>query len=97
MTPNITQLLKVVEDSIDIRTTIRKFIYRLPTDKDKFKYAVKVVDLGADLHDKMAAVIVEAWETIFTDGLWHIKFKFKDMAKKSLNSKAYLRFGVYIE
>lgn len=47
---------------------------------------MEIVNLGADLHDKMAAVIVEAWETIFRDGLWHFRFKSKDMAKKSLES-----------
>ena len=47
---------------------------------------MEIVNLGADLHDKMAAVIVEAWETIFSDRLWHVRFKSKEVAKKFLDS-----------
>ena len=78
----------MVEYSTYIRATTHEFIYRLPKDRDKFECAVETSNIGADLHDKVAAVLVEAWETIFGDSQWRAKFNSTEMGKKSLDSKA---------
>lgn len=52
--------MRMVELGSDARTMTHDFIHQLPTLKDKLECAVGIISLGADLHDKIAAIIVEA-------------------------------------
>ena len=88
--------MKIVERSSNARAATHDFIHQLLIDKDNFEYAVDTTNLGADFHDKIAAEIVEAWETILKDDLWRVRFKTKDEAKKTLDSDPYMTYAVYI-
>ena len=82
------ELLKIVESSSDVRAATHDFILQLPTETDRYECAVQILNIGAEFYDKIAAVVVEAWETNLKDGLWQVRFSSSDEAKKVLGSKA---------
>lgn len=56
--------MRMVESRSDARTVTGDFILQQSTVKEKFNCAVGIINLGADFHDKIAAVIIEAWERL---------------------------------